>query len=140
MESKLKQYINELRHFRDLWQVCYNPEDYDFPEWLLNQAADEIRLSGNGSIIDCLPKDITVEQALDILGKALDRLLEKEESLGPLTVKQASVRLGVSERKVYQLCKDGQIKHMKNPIRILPDELKRYMEWEQVDPTLEHLQ
>lgn len=42
-----------------------------------------------------------------------------------LNVKQAAKRLGVGEKKIYQLCDAGQLRHSKvgKQIRIAPDDL-----------------
>jgi hypothetical protein len=58
----------------------------------------------------------------------------------PLSVKQASLRMAVSERKIYELCKLGLLKHTRNPIRILQSDIVAYQTKQRVDdPGLKHL-
>ena len=60
---------------------------------------------------------------------------------GPLTVQEAAERMGVSVRKVYQLCTDGHLRHSKNPIRIQPADLVKYQQTtvEDTNSILNHL-
>ena len=57
----------------------------------------------------------------------------------PLSAKQAAERMNISERKVYQLCQQGLLRHTNSPIRILPADIDRYRESTQQGTTLRHL-
>jgi hypothetical protein len=44
----------------------------------------------------------------------------------PLTVKQAAEAMAISQRKVYELCELGLLRHTTNPIRIRPADIEAY--------------
>jgi hypothetical protein len=45
---------------------------------------------------------------------------------GPYSVREAAIITRVSERKFYQDCNAGKIRHSKNPVRITKDALDEY--------------
>ena len=69
---------------------------------------------------------IGVKAARLIVSQCIESI--EPEDGQPLTVKQAAEKLQISERKIYQLCNDGELRHRKSPIRIEPGDLDLYVE------------
>jgi excisionase family DNA binding protein len=44
----------------------------------------------------------------------------------PLSVAQAAKRMGISERRVRELCASGELRHTVRPIRIRPVDIQAY--------------
>ena len=65
----------------------------------------------------------------------------KPTSDGPLTVPEAAEEMKLAVRTVYQLCKDGQLKHQKHgkAIRITRDAIAQYQRDSVATPRLRHL-
>ena len=125
--------IDELRH-------------HEFDEVIADSFGRIIRDLGDVAVREGHPAIVELCNVRSQLSPATARLIVSQciatldNSEQPLTAPQAAERLGVSTRKVYQLCKDGLIKHSKGPIRIMPDAIVKYQQQETVDPTLVHLQ
>lgn len=110
MEKLIREYIEKLIDWRETFPEGGWDEftDAEFPLFVLHHVSDQIRLAGCGSIIEPIDGDVNVNQALDVLGKALERLTDSP-TVGPYSVKQTARLLGISERLTYQLCNNGKL-------------------------------
>jgi excisionase family DNA binding protein len=67
-------------------------------------------------------------------------ILQAAPDDAPLSVSQAAELMNISERKVYNLCEQGLLRHTKSPIRILPADIDAYQTKQQSGgPVLRHL-
>jgi excisionase family DNA binding protein len=79
------------------------------PEWLVDEARrTALRLHLPRIAAACVANRSAIKAA-EIVATALAELDESPD--GPLTVKQAAERLGISTKTVYQLCNDGKLRH-----------------------------
>ncbi|HTQ39922.1 MAG TPA: helix-turn-helix domain-containing protein [Pirellulales bacterium] len=94
-------------------------------------------------MIDAIPETEPIKRQHEAVSGCLALVTPPSESEAstPLTVAQAAKQMNISQRKVYDLCKKGLLRHTTNPIRIRPADIEAFQA-RQRDPSpvaLRHL-